>query len=99
MESWKLRYNDICISYGRTVDQWDLFELVKMAQRSRFSKNVNAWCSSSDALKDEEESCTNPWKPSKEGRKEIYSSLAANKAEWMEKCLCISGPIPCQGRL
>lgn len=35
----------------------------------------------------------------KEGRKEIYSSLAANKAEWMENCLCISVPAPYQGRL
>lgn len=31
---------------------------------------------------------------SQEGRKEIYSSLAANKAEWMENCLCISVPAP-----
>ena len=34
-----------------------------------------------------------------EGRKEMYPSLPANKAEWMEKRLSISGPTLYQGKL
>ena len=35
----------------------------------------------------------------KGGRKEMYLSLAANKAEWMVQRLCISDLTLCQGNL